>query len=214
MYQTDGDHLVRLLRPRSAGLPKPAKGHQIPSCIVEIAGADAVQTEGVKKTQDPTWNTRFRFNDLHLDGPVLRFSVKVVERSREISRADFEQPLDSPAPGLQLDLWIELTGEGALAGGRLHVGISIISYEEAPREGAPQGEAADGQEEEEGSKPNKRTQLLWTKLQHDCHDPEQVERDAKADAAKKYRAFLRSRTPLLLENAEKAKEIRGQAESK
>lgn len=201
------------------GLPKPPKGHQMPSCIVEIAGADVVQTESVKKTQDPTWNTRFHFEELHLDGPVLPFSVRVVERSREISRAAVKQPLENPEAGLRIDPWIELAAEGLPSGGRLHVGISILRYEPDPQdEPAPEvtpeeGAAAAEHKKEDERQLSLRTKVLFVKLQHDEEDPGPAEEEAKAGAARKYKAFLRAKTPLLLDNAERANQIRTEAEA-
>jgi hypothetical protein len=214
------------------GLPRPPSGHQRPSCVVEVAGRDAVRTRAVKKSDMQVWKETFSFADLELDGPVLRFTLRVVERKREIGCADVEQPLDGTA-GQRIDGWADLS-----EGGRVHFGVVVVEIEgppaqepDAPEE--PADEASQEQEQQEpqdgqgpqvgddrqaGEATGRRRQpwdgmtpravQLRTKLQNDNKKPQEIEERACAVATRKYWEFLKKRTPRLLENAAMAKQYR------
>jgi hypothetical protein len=213
------------------GLPRPPSGHQRPSCVLTVAGRDAVQTLAPKKSDAPVWKSHFHFADLELDELVVRFGLVVVDRSREIGRVDVEQPLDGSA-GQRIDAWADLSD-----GGRVNFVVSVVEIEvpppeepelepepeppaEAPEEEAPQEEIEEPQQEvetadesaetEEAVTP--RTRQLRTKLQNDKQHPHEIEQKARAAATRKYREFLKKRTPALLENAAIARQFREEAE--
>jgi hypothetical protein len=211
------------------GLPRPASGHQRPSCVLTVAGRDAVQTSAPKKSDAPVWKQQFHFADLELEELVVRFGLVVVDRSREIGQADVEQPLDGSA-GQRIDAWADLSD-----GGRVHFVVSVVEIElppsaepethpeppaEAPEEEEPQEEVEEPQQEietvdesdqtEEAVTP--RTRQLRTKLQNDKQQPHEIEQKARAAATRKYREFLKKRTPALLENAAIARRFREENE--
>jgi hypothetical protein len=58
------------------GLPRPAPGaHQVPSCLLEIPGADPVRTGGVKDSENPAWREQFHFEDLALASGSLHYAL-------------------------------------------------------------------------------------------------------------------------------------------
>jgi hypothetical protein len=191
---------------------------QRPYGILKIDGLeDDYETPPGASATDPEWNHIFHFEGLELPTGNIALTITIMHKTQFIGSLNLNFQIDAPESQDGLDQWLQLKSQDNVKPtGEVHLGIRVLRW-------VPLAPA----EEEDSSSfssrsptktvdvlpltspsPRSKQARLRNKIEHDQADPDAIQNAAEPVARQKYFAYLKTRTPLLRQNAKLVKKYR------
>jgi hypothetical protein len=209
---------IKLLSARNLPKANP-RVRQRPYGVLKIDGLeDDYQTPQGASGTDPEWNETFHFEGLELPTGNINFTITVLHKNQQIGSVNLNFQVDAPESQNGFDQWIQLKSPDNATAGDVHVQIRILRWvpivhveEEDSRSVSSRSPPRTVEVLPLTSpSPGSKQARLRDKIEHDQADPDEIQNAAEPIARQQYFAYLKTRTPLLRENAKLVKKYRAE----
>ena len=222
-------------------LPKPnPRARQIPYCVLKIDGMEGeVQTQPVKSSRAPEWNETFELEGISAE--ELDLTITVMHKDRAISSVSFSLSDIAAGQEIDQWIELQ-TEDESQSGGEIHIRLAFSEEEAPAEEPTTEEQAPEEEQEPEEQKttsdepeeentsgaplsPKSKLARLERKImtselteqeKNESVDNkkriQQIKDDAAAESRQQYMAFLKEKTPMLLENEKRVAKYRSEQE--